>query len=241
MKINELPVILASGSPRRADMLRAEGARFAVLRPGCDEDIVTALDPEETVLALAFRKNVAAKELLAELDARARAGEELSAEEAEALALSRGDHLLISGDTVVYKDGEIIGKPADADDAFRMLQSLRADVNTVYSGACVALPDGRKLLVSARTDVFFGDYSDGEIRAYVESGEPMDKAGGYAIQGAFGKHIDRIDGPLDNVIGFPMEAVKERLAGTEYAGGASGASKAPAAGTSPADRPGGIR
>ena len=212
MKINELPAILASGSPRRSDMLRAEGVRFAVLRPGCDEEIVTALSPEETVLALAFRKNVAAAELLRELGERQAAGEELSPDEAESLRIAGEDHLLISGDTIVYKDGEIIGKPADERDAFRMLSALRGEVNTVFSGACVGLPGGRRLLISARSDVYFGDYSDEEIWAYIDTGEPMDKAGGYAIQGAFGRHIERVDGPVDNVIGFPMEAVKAALA-----------------------------
>ena len=202
MKLEDRFIILASDSPRRIEMLKERGAEFCVLKAACDEDISCALSPEEEVMALAFRKNMAAERLLA--DAKEK-GEEDPA--------GGRPYMIISGDTLVHKGGRILGKPADREEAEEMLRFLRGEKNTVCSGVCVSFSGSpKKLLFFDSTDVYFKDYGDEDIRAYVDSGEPMDKAGAYAIQEGFGRYLDHLDGHLDNVIGFPLEMLEAVLA-----------------------------
>ena len=136
--------------------------------------------------------------------------------------------LIIAADTVVVYGGEIIGKPADEEEAFRILQRLRGRAHQVITGVCVidnsgcgeeknagseqtSMPLAEKRCFYEVTDVYFGDYSDETLRAYVRTPEPYDKAGGYAIQETFGQYIDHIEGDLDNVIGFPFYRVEPYL------------------------------
>ena len=129
---------------------------------------------------------------------------------------------VIAADTVVVYDGEIIGKPADESDAYAILSRLRGTSHHVITGVCIVrIPPAEDF--SSRptaydtccfyedTEVFFTDYNDEELRAYVETEEPYDKAGGYAIQETFGKYIDHIDGDYDNVIGLPLKRVIDCL------------------------------
>ena len=137
---------------------------------------------------------------------------------------------IIGADTVVVHDGRIISKPRDEIDAYRILSALRGTSHHVVTGCCVCtvsyfgqmklessgqyeLTDGVR---SARcfyedTEVFFKSYSNEELKAYVRTSEPYDKAGGYAIQGTFGKYIDHIDGDIDNVIGLPLTRLKQYI------------------------------
>ena len=140
------------------------------------------------------------------------------------------DIIIIGADTVVVHDGHIISKPKDENDAYGILSALRGTSHHVVTGCCVCtisyygqmklqnagqyeLTDGVR---SARcffedTEVFFKSYSNEELKAYVSTKEPYDKAGGYAIQGSFGKYIDRIEGDFDNVVGLPLSHLKQYI------------------------------
>ena len=122
--------------------------------------------------------------------------------------------LIIAADTIVVYEGEIIGKPLDEEEAFRTLTMLREHAHQVITGVCVidsAQEPALKTCLYDVTDVYFGTYTDEELRAYVQTPEPYDKAGGYAIQETFGRYVDHIDGDLDNVIGFPFYRVEPFL------------------------------
>lgn len=184
--IYELPVILASGSPRRIAMLREIGKDPIIISPGCSEEIHSCLAPHRIVMALALRKLLRVRENTAP--------EELPE-----------DHIMLSSDTVVSFGGEILGKPSDEADAFAMLKKLSGNMNTVFSGCCVwHKKSGSFRLFYDSTDVYFKPYSDDDIRSYIASGASMDKAGGYGIQEGFDKYVSRIDGEEDTVIGFPL-------------------------------------
>ncbi len=194
MDLKKVPVILASGSPRRIDMLRADGIEPRILRPDCREDVHMTLTPEQEVMSLALRKNLRAVQMLREEGDPAEEG------------------IVLSADTMVVLEGVPMGKPADEEDAFRILSLLRGKKHTVCSGACLCdLSTGERLLFSEATDVYFMEYTDEDIRAYIATGEPMDKAGAYAIQGGFAPYVTRTEGALDNVIGFPYGTIKAIL------------------------------
>ena len=120
--------------------------------------------------------------------------------------------IIVAADTIVYKDGEIMGKPADRADAFRMLDKLRNDFHYVVTGVAL-LSYGRQLtrVFAEVTKVYFEDYQDSELEAYLDTDEAYDKAGAYAIQGYFAKHIDHIEGSYDNVIGFPWDRIEKEI------------------------------
>ena len=194
MDLKNTTVVLASGSPRRIDMLRADGIEPHIVKPDCEENIHIGLSPAQEVMALALRKNLRAVEMLKEQG-------NLPAE-----------GVVLSADTMVVLDGVPMGKPRDEEDAFRILSLLRGKTHTVQSGACIRdLASGRLLLFSEGTDVTFMQYTDEDIRAYVATGAPMDKAGAYAIQGGFAPYVTHTNGPLDNVIGFPYASIKRIL------------------------------
>jgi septum formation protein len=171
-------LILASGSPRRRQLLAALGLPFTVVTSGVPEDVAPGIDPVEAVLQLAQRKA-----------------------EAVAVTLDRG--LVIGSDTDVVLDDTILGKPADAADAARMLRLLRGRTHRVISGVAVLdTASGRIALGTVTTLVTMVDASDAQIAAYAASGEPLDKAGAYAIQGLGGALVAGIDGCYNNVVGF---------------------------------------
>lgn len=191
MKINDVKIVLASGSPRRIEMLQKDGADPVIIKPGCEENLNTELTPQQAVMSLALRKNLWVLDSMPE---------DLRAE----------DCLVLSADTVVVYDGKIIGKPEDEEDAFRILSMLRGKEHYVCSGACITRTSiDTKYVFAESTTVKFKDYSDGEIRSYIATGEPMDKAGAYAIQGGFAPYIEYTEGNMDNVIGFPYKTIKE--------------------------------
>ena len=155
--------ILASGSPRRKELLELMGLEFKVIVSQADEDSVSKdLKPELYVQELALLKaSATAKEVLRNKNA-----------------------VIISADTIVTLDGQILGKPKDEDDAFNMLSKLSGREHEVYTGYCVMrISDGKAVCGKVRTKVKFKDLSDDKIRGYINSGEPMDKAGAYGIQG----------------------------------------------------------
>ena len=171
-------LILASASPRRQELLGRFGVPFIIDPASGPETPPAGASPEETVMALA------------------------AAKAAETAARHPGD-LIIGADTVVALDGAILGKPADASDAFRMLRALSGRDHRVCTG--VALRRNGELLCQAETThVFFRPLTDREIRAYIASGEPMDKAGAYGYQGLASLFVERIEGDFFNVVGLPL-------------------------------------
>ncbi len=187
--IKDIPIVLASGSPRRIKLLQDMGLNPYILTPDCAEDIGTELTPSQTVMALALRKNLRAQEMLAENQ-------------------PFDDYIVITCDTVVSLEGHILGKPKDAAEAYRMLSALNGKMNSVYSGVCLQRrSSGRLFLFYDKSDVYFYQYGIQDIVAYIGTGEPMDKAGGYAIQGGFGQYCEKVVGSMNNVIGLPTEMI----------------------------------
>ncbi len=186
----KMKLILASSSSRRAELLRDAGIAFEVCAPRVDE----ARHPDET-----------AEKMVARLaEAKARAVAELAGEGKPAI--------IIGADTAVELDGEIFGKPRDAADAREMLSYLSGRTHFVLTGICVLrLPDGATRSAVERTAVTFAPLDPSEIEAYVTSGEPFDKAGGYAIQGRAGRYIPRIEGCYFNVVGLPLARLHAQL------------------------------
>lgn len=183
--------ILASGSPRRKELLELMGLEFKVIVSQADEDSVSKnLKPELYVQELALLKaSATAKEVLRNKNA-----------------------VIISADTIVTLDGQILGKPKDEDDAFNMLSKLLGREHEVYTGYCVMrISDGKAVCGKVRTKVKFKDLSDDKIRGYINSGEPMDKAGAYGIQGLGSLLIEKIDGDYFNVVGLPISALADTL------------------------------
>lgn len=178
---NPPTLLLASNSPRRRQLLALGGWTFDVLVSNSDESIL----PDETPEAYVRR--------LAEVKARA------------VLERARPEHIIIGSDTSVVIDGQILGKPADADEAHRMLRRLRGRTHQVYTGiAILRAADGALLTNVCITDVPMRDYSDGEIAAYVESGDPLDKAGAYGIQHPHFQPVASMDGCYASVMGLPL-------------------------------------
>ncbi len=178
-------VILASGSPRRREILGEMGIEFEIDVPDVDETVEGT--PEEMVCTLADRK-------------------------ALAVELKRSEGLIVAADTLVSLDGKALGKPADEEEAKRMLRSLSGRAHSVYTGVCVRNARTGECKVSpVRTDVIFRELSDEEIDAYVATGEPLDKAGAYAIQGGAKAFVERYEGSRSNVIGLPKEMLRRML------------------------------
>ncbi len=174
-------LILASGSTRRQEILRTLGIDYSVLKCDVDET-VEKMSPTETVQTLAARKCAAAKALLPNADE---------------------DSVIIAADTVVSYGGEIFGKPKDKDDAVRMLSALSGGIHHVHTG--IAVSDGFKMTVeSETTEVFFRELSMCEINRYVDSGEPMDKAGSYGIQERGALFVKGVSGDYFNIVGLPV-------------------------------------
>jgi septum formation protein len=176
--------VLASQSPRRRELLRQAGFAFITRVSAVDEDPRPGEDPEEHVCRLAKAK-------------------------AEAVVCLPGE-VVLAADTVVVVDGNILGKPADEADARRMLRLLAGREHLVITGVCLRNP-ARLLVAREITRVRFVPLSEEEIRDYVASQEPMDKAGAYAIQGLASKFIDRIEGCYFNVVGLPLALVFKLL------------------------------
>jgi len=189
-----IDMVLASSSPRRRAMLAEAGWRFRVVVP----DVVETPRRGEAPEAFARR---AARDKAAAVAAR--------------LGAPTGRRLLVACDTIVVRGRRILGKPVDAADARRMLRALSGRTHAVISGVCLWMWDGgprpRRLTFAVRTAVTFRRLGAGEIAAYVRTGEPMDKAGAYAIQGGAAGMARRLRGSYSNVVGLPMEALTERL------------------------------
>lgn len=197
-----IQVILASASPRRKELLEQVGIEFSVC-PAKGEEHIDGQTPHEAVLELSKQK---AEEVAASVLAYNEAHEEL---------VTPQDILVIGADTVVAIGGEILGKPKDEADAVRMLSRLSGQTHSVYTGVTLVLIDrsGRvgEHAFYEKTDVCMYDMSEEEILRYVATGEPMDKAGAYGIQGRCAIHIRQIRGDYNNVVGLPVAGIYQEL------------------------------
>ena len=199
---DQFDIVLASGSPRRRELLEQAGVRFRVHPVDADETLDERLaeQPEEAVKRLAERKAKAAVEQLVTPD-------------------YAGTLAVVGSDTMVVFRGTIFGKPQDRAEAERMLRTLSGhghDVHTAVSVWLVHAPADGDVGIAYRTFVdttyvYFRDLADGEIAAYIDSGDPFDKAGAYGIQSGAGAFVDHIEGSLDTVIGLPVERLKREF------------------------------
>lgn len=181
-------IILASKSPRRKELFsllaKEGGFEFEIITAPTDEELYGE-HPKSGVATLAVRKGAAVYKLYP-------------------------DALVVSSDTLVELDGVPLGKPVDRDDAIRMLESLSGRAHNVHTGIAVHY-NGRVLSGVATTAVIFRELTEEEIIKYVDSGEPMDKAGAYGIQGAAGAFVEKYDGEFDTVVGFNLTLLKKLL------------------------------
>ena len=182
-------LILASGSPRRREFLTNHGLTFEVMAADIDESVRPGELPDDYVIRLAVSKATAIRDRL----------ESLTIGNTED---QQPDIAVIGADTTVAFQNEILGKPIDADDARAMLRRLSGRTHQTLTGIAVARHETVSLCV--RTNVTFARLTDHEIDWYVRTGEPLDKAGSYGIQGIAGSYIERIDGNVQNVAGLPM-------------------------------------
>jgi septum formation protein len=174
------PLILASASPRRRDLLEALGVTFDVVPSGIDEDVSPGESPGEQVVRWASEK-------------------------AHAVSLLLPGRWVLAADTVVVLDGAVLGKPLNPGDAVEMLQRLSGKAHDVLTGMCLMHRNPDVLRVrSVRTEVVFKDFTQEEIHAYVRTGEPLDKAGAYGIQGMGAFLVRFIRGSYTNVVGLPL-------------------------------------
>ncbi len=177
-------LVLASQSPRRREILERAGIPFVVRPAPVDESRLGGESPDAHVRRLAREK-------------------------AESVSASPGE-IVLAADTVVVVGDEILGKPSDADDAVRMLRMLSGREHLVLTGVCLRA-SSRVIVDVASTRVRFVSVPESEIRDYVAGGEPMDKAGAYAVQGLASRYIDRIEGCYFNVVGLPVALVYQHL------------------------------
>ncbi len=182
----ETELILASESPRRKELLARTGRAFRVVVSDADESTATDVPPADVAM-----DNARAKALAVAADIPS-------------------DAIVIGADTIVVLDGRIFGKPADEADAARMLGELSGRTHQVITGVCL-VRNGRCETFAETTHVCFRGLSDAEIASYVATGEPLDKAGAYGIQGGAGAFVDHIEGDYDNVVGLPVTRLERAL------------------------------
>ena len=171
-------LILASGSPRRRELMEQTGLAFTVIPAETDESVAEGLPPRTMVKHLARQK-------------------------ALAVAEKNPGAVVLGADTVVAIDGEVLGKPKDEEDARRMLRLLSGREHCVHTGVCIVRPDGTAITFCETSRVTFRGISPDEIDRYVATGEPMDKAGAYAIQGRGAKLVRDYSGDYTNIVGLP--------------------------------------
>lgn len=198
--MNNHQLILASESPRRKDLLQKAGFFFHVFSVKVSENLEKNLTLDEQIIAIARRKAVAAVQAFKPLKSQ--------------------NYLFVSADTLVIHDGEALGKPENPKQAADFLGRLSGTDHLVKTGVVVieAVPEspnslilrqGRVLEGIETTKVFFKHLSEKQIKEYIESGDPMDKAGAYGIQGGGGNFVEKIVGPFDNVVGLPVDLTKQ--------------------------------
>lgn len=187
MDFGRYKVVLASKSPRRKELLKYITDDFEIIVSDADEN-TTQEDPAKLVEELSFKKALAVAENV------------------------KGPCYVIGSDTVVYAKGSILGKPSDEEDAKQMIRKLSGDVHQVFTGVTVIKKDEDTTVYKTfheKSDVYVAPMTEEEIDSYVKEGGCMDKAGAYAIQGSFCRHIYKIEGDYTNIVGLPVAATYE--------------------------------
>lgn len=177
-------IVLASGSPRRREILDQVGIKYEV-KPSKKEEVITSTNPSEVV-------------------------KELSMMKAMDVAEKEDNCIVIGADTVVSNNGMILGKPKDEEDAKKMLADLSGKAHSVFTGVAIIKKENNTIVTenfSVETKVKICEMTEKEISTYVATGEPMDKAGAYAVQGIFAQYIEGLEGDYYNVVGFPISAI----------------------------------
>lgn len=175
-------IILASGSPRRHEILTDAGIPHTVRPVDADETLPAGISPRDAVTTLARRKALAAM---------------------KEFSPKKGESVIVAADTLVAFGSEIYGKPADREDAFRMISSMVGGCHSVFTGVCVT--DGENVLVECEESlVFMRSATNEEIYSYIDRYKPYDKAGAYGIQEAAGLFVSRIEGDYSNIVGLPL-------------------------------------
>lgn len=185
-------LILASASPRRKELLTQIGAEFEII-PAVGEEVIVSAKPKQAVLDLSRQK---------------------AEEVARKFYQEAGNIVILAADTIVAFDGEILGKPKDPEDAKRMLGMLSGREHSVFTGVTMVVKaSGSEKIISLyeETKVFMYPMTEKQIEAYIETGEPMDKAGAYGIQGKCAVYIEKIVGDYNNVVGLPVAAIFQKL------------------------------
>lgn len=186
---NSRLIILASGSPRRRELLSLLGLPFEVITSEADESTPPDWTPEQIVRNLALRKA-----------------------EAVVPAASERNAVIVGSDTIVVLDDNVLGKPVDELDSKDMLTRLQGRQHKVYTGvACIGLPDGKTIVDHRVTSVTMRAMTEEDIAAYIATGEPVGKAGSYAIQGLGSTLVEQIEGCYFNVVGLPLSLLGEML------------------------------
>ena len=183
-----MDIILASGSPRRSDLMKQVGLDFRVSTCNTDESYDSSLSPADIVMELSLRKADAVFDK----------------------EMPEKDTVVVAADTIVVLDNEILGKPKDRNDAVRMLTELSGRKHQVYTGVALYYYVGGRVFIenfADRADVYFRELSQDMINEYVDSWEPMDKAGAYGIQGLGAVLVDKIDGDYYTIVGLPISKV----------------------------------
>ena len=184
-----LPIVLASASPRRKELLRQVGLDFTVF-PASVEEQIRWEEPVQAVKELACQK---ARDVAQKFDQ---------------------DAWILGADTIVVHRGKMMGKPADREEAIAMLSALQGDTHSVFTGVCAIQKeqeDYREIIFAEETKVSICEMEMWEMEAYADTLEPMDKAGGYAIQGIFAKYIRCIQGDYYNVVGLPISRIYQEI------------------------------
>ncbi|HUR67789.1 MAG TPA: Maf family protein [Candidatus Thermoplasmatota archaeon] len=182
-------LILASASPRRAKLLTEAGIVFEVKPSKVDERVPRKIAPAQAAVDIAERK---------------------------AKAVKAPDSWVLAADTLIDYGGRVVGKPADEVEAHAILRMLSGTEHWVITGVAIVGPKGETKVGIAQSRVVFHEISDQQIDDYIRTGDPMDKAGAYGAQGRAKAFIKQVEGPMDNVIGLPMDTVRKLLADTGY-------------------------
>lgn len=194
MPQRQYPLVLASSSPRRQQLIELLGLPYDIVVKPVDEQTRPGLSPKEVVRQLALRKARAVyADVKTETDDNGR--------------------IVIGADTVVVLNGKILGKPKDEQDALEMLSALQGKTHQVYSGvACIDTGSGKTVTDYRKTAVTIKPLSQEQIKRYIQTGEPHDKAGAYGIQGYGALIVEKIDGDYFNVVGLPLSCLNDMLA-----------------------------
>ena len=192
-RTQKMKVVLASASPRRTELLNQGNIKHIVMPSHCEE-VITSEVPRQVVEELSVQK---AKDVYQQYEKE-----------------NAGDFLVIGSDTVVAADGKILGKPKDEADAFEMISMLQGKAHQVYTGVTLLIKkDGESVQKTFHecSNVHVYPMSEEEIQEYIATGEPMDKAGAYGIQGAFGVYIRGIEGDYNTIVGLPLARVYQEM------------------------------